>query len=99
MSLRPVAGLKGALSSASRAASPDRSDRLVQAASWLPYQRPLISARRFVLDVQRQRPVRVRLHAGDHRRVDEIAIDWVSISNCVFPSHIVTDQKAFTGGC
>ncbi len=37
----------------------------------------LVGAGRRVLDVERQRPVRIGLHGGDHRRVDQIAVDRV----------------------
>src|SRR5437870_8858700 len=40
MCLHPPAGSTVVLSSASKAASPDRSGRLEQAASWLPRQHP-----------------------------------------------------------
>ena len=68
----PEAGSTAPRSSASRAASPDRSVRPEPAASWLPCRR-----RGLVLDVECQRPVGVRLHGGQHRRVDQVAVDRV----------------------
>ena len=51
--------------------------------------RLFVGAGAFVLNVNRQRAVRVLLHVRHH---------WFSMRSWDLPSYIVTDQKALTGG-
>ena len=60
--------------SASRGAWPRRTGPPAPAASWLP-----CPARRFMLDVERQPAIRILLQVGQHRRVDQVAVERIGV--------------------